>query len=102
MDTCQMIEKQNSALDLGMTLIIPSAAILIASPEPVLMALLNYGQFDYWAIGNTVPVLAALATSLPAFVISKILLLFFYARRIHHTSVVFCNVSRQMLCVLIC
>ncbi|KJV63787.1 integral membrane protein MviN [Anaplasma phagocytophilum str. ApMUC09] len=79
-DTCQMIEKQNSALDLGMTLIIPSAAILIASPEPVLMALLNYGQFDYWAIGNTVPVLAALAVSLPAFVISKILLLFFYAR----------------------
>ena len=78
--TEQMIEKQNCALDLGMTLIIPAAAALIAIPEPILMALLNYGRFDYWAIGNTAPVLSILAISLPAFILSKILLLFFYAR----------------------
>ncbi|MDB1135464.1 murein biosynthesis integral membrane protein MurJ [Candidatus Anaplasma sp. TIGMIC] len=79
-DTKKMIEKQNCALDLGMTLIIPAAATLIAIPEPVLMTLLNYGQFDYWAIGNTASVMVVLAVALPAFVISKILCIFFYAR----------------------
>lgn len=79
-DTQKMIEKQNQALDLGLTLIIPSAAALIAVAEPVLLALLHYGQFDYWAVGNTAPILSVLATTLPAYVICKILLMFFYAR----------------------
>ena len=78
--TQRMIEMQNNALDLGMTLIVPAAAALVAIPDAILLSLLNYGQFDYWAIGNTIPVLAALATSLPSFVVTKILLLFFYAR----------------------
>ncbi|QJC27970.1 putative lipid II flippase MurJ [Anaplasma platys] len=79
-DTRKMIEKQNQALDLGLTLIVPSAAVLIAMAEPVLLALLHYGQFDYWAVGNTAPILSVLATTLPAYVVCKILLMFFYAR----------------------
>lgn len=79
-DTKQMIEKQNQALDLGLTLIVPSASVLIAMSEPVLLALLHYGQFDYWAVGNTAPILSVLATTLPAYVVCKILLVFFYAR----------------------
>ncbi len=78
--TQRMIEMQNNALDLGMTLMVPAAAALIAIPDALLLALLNYGRFDYLAIGNTVPVVAVLATSLPSFVAIKILLLFFYAR----------------------
>ncbi|MFV9838796.1 MAG: murein biosynthesis integral membrane protein MurJ [Aaplasma endosymbiont of Hyalomma asiaticum] len=91
--TEQMIEKQNCALDLGMTLIVPAASALIAIPEPILMALLNYGRFDYWAIGNTSPVLTVLAMSLPAFVLSKILLLFFYARGEHKIPLLFSAVA---------
>ncbi|MGN7661198.1 MAG: murein biosynthesis integral membrane protein MurJ [Anaplasma sp.] len=92
-NTQRVVEMQNSALDLGMTLIVPAAAALIAIPDALLLSLLNYGQFDYWAIGNTVPVLATLAASLPSFVITKILLLFFYTRGEFKIPAVFSLIS---------
>ncbi|MDB1135688.1 murein biosynthesis integral membrane protein MurJ [Candidatus Anaplasma sp. TIGMIC] len=76
--TREMINMQNRALDLGVTLVMPAVVILTTVPNFVLLALLNYGQFDYLAITNTSPVLTVLSIALPSFVMSRILLLFFY------------------------
>lgn len=79
-DTENIIKIQNKALNIGLMLIMPITAAFIIIPDVILHTLFSYGQFDYYAVQQTVPTLIAFSLSLPAFIINKVLLPTFFAK----------------------
>ncbi|MDD9331777.1 MAG: murein biosynthesis integral membrane protein MurJ [Wolbachia sp.] len=79
-DTENIIKIQNKALNIGLMLIMPTTAAFIIIPDIILLTLFSYGQFDYYAVQQTVPTLIAFSLSLPALIINKVLLPTFFAK----------------------
>ena len=79
-DPKSIIEIQNKALSMGLMLIMPTTAAFIIIPDIILLTLFSYGEFDQYAVQQTVPTLVAFSVSLPAFIINKALLPTFFAR----------------------
>lgn len=70
-------------------LIMPITAAFIIIPDVILHTLFSYGQFDYYAVQQTVPTLIAFSLSLPAFIVNKVLLPTFFAKGILKIPTVF-------------
>jgi putative peptidoglycan lipid II flippase len=79
-DTKNIVKIQNKALNIGLMLIMPTTAAFIIIPDTILLMLFSYGQFDHYAVQQTVPTLIAFSLSLPAFIINKVLLPTFFAK----------------------
>ncbi|HEX3864623.1 MAG TPA: murein biosynthesis integral membrane protein MurJ [Stellaceae bacterium] len=80
-DTAGAVETQNRGLELALLLTLPAAAALIVLAQPILAVLFERGAFGPTATAETAAALAAYASGLPAFVLSKVLAPGFYARR---------------------
>jgi putative peptidoglycan lipid II flippase len=72
---------QNRGLELALLLTLPAAVGLGVLAHPILATLFQRGAFDAAATAATAPALTAYATGLPAFVLIKILVPGFFARR---------------------
>ncbi len=79
-NTENIVKIQNKALNIGLMLIMPTTAAFIIIPDIILLTLFSYGQFDHYAVQQTVPTLIAFSLSLPAFIINKVLLPTFFAK----------------------
>lgn len=70
----------NRGLELSMFLTFPAAAALVVLGQSILHTVFEHGAFSPSDTLNVVPALAAFATSLPAFTVSKVMQPLFYAR----------------------
>ncbi len=77
-------DSQNRSLELGMLLILPAAAALLAVPDSLVAVLFQRGAFGAFQTVATAHALMAYAVGLPAFVLIKVLVPGFYAR--HDTA----------------
>ncbi|WFW29771.1 MAG: murein biosynthesis integral membrane protein MurJ [Wolbachia endosymbiont of Menacanthus eurysternus] len=78
-NTENIVKIQSKALNVGLTLVMPITAAFIIIPDKILLTLFSYGKFDHHAVEQITPILIALSTSLPAFIINKVLLPTFFA-----------------------
>lgn len=83
----------NRGLELSMLLTLPATAALILLSRPILHTVFEHGAFGPTDTSNVAPALAAFATSLPAFTVSKVLQPLFYARHDMKTPMYFAIVS---------
>jgi putative peptidoglycan lipid II flippase len=72
---------QNRGVELALLLTLPAAAALMVLAEPILAVLFQRGAFGAAATAATAAALAAYAAGLPAFVLVKVLVPAFFARR---------------------
>ena len=71
---------QNRAVELGLFLTLPCAALFLAVPEPIMHGLFARGAFNIAAADAAAAVLAAYALGLPAFILVRTFTPLFYAR----------------------
>ena len=69
------------ALNLGFIIAIPAAIALAVMSKQVIVTLFQYGKFDSYSVDMTTFSLIALMLALPAYIINKILLPAYYARK---------------------
>lgn len=72
---------QETAIELGLQLSIPSSVGLMVLAYPIISLIYGHGKFDETAILATAPTLAALASALPAYVSGKVLTATFFAQK---------------------
>jgi len=70
---------QNRALEISLLLTIPCAIGLAILAEPIIRILFERGEFDYQASQGSAGALLALASGIPAFILTKIIISFFYS-----------------------
>ncbi len=87
-DVSKIIEVQNRAIKIGLTLCIPSAAALYMFSETAITCFFAYGTFSSEAVEKTSKALKAFATALPAFVLYKILINNYFSRGDAKTTVI--------------
>ncbi len=75
------LANQNRAIEFALLLTLPATAGLVALHEPIIRVLFERGAFDAVSTAATANALAAFATGLPAFVLIKVLIPGFSARR---------------------
>ena len=75
------LANQNRAIEFALLLTLPATAGLMALHEPIIRVLFERGAFDAAATAATANALAAFAVGLPAFVLVKVLIPGFSARR---------------------
>ncbi len=71
---------QNRAVELGLFLTLPCAALFLAVPEPIMHGLFARGAFNIEAANAAAAVLSAYALGLPAFILVRTFTPLFYAR----------------------
>ncbi|HTT81193.1 MAG TPA: murein biosynthesis integral membrane protein MurJ [Stellaceae bacterium] len=86
-DAAGAVATQNRGVELALLLTLPAAAALIVLAEPILAALFQRGAFGPLQTRATAAALAAYAAGLPAFVLVKVLVPGFFARRNTKTPV---------------
>ncbi len=86
-DTEGAAATQNRGVELALLLTLPAAAALVVLAQPILAVLFERGAFGPTETAATAAALAAYATGLPAFVLSKVLAPGFYAHRNTRTPV---------------
>ncbi|MFZ5609422.1 MAG: murein biosynthesis integral membrane protein MurJ [Pseudomonadota bacterium] len=75
------LHSQNRAVELALLLTLPAAAGLLLIPEGIVRVLFERGAFDALATAKSAAALAAYALGLPAYVLIKVLVPGFYARK---------------------
>lgn len=70
----------NRAIELGLFLTLPCAALFIVVPHPIMQGLFQRGAFDFAAADAAANVLGAYALGLPAFILVRTFTPLFYAR----------------------
>jgi putative peptidoglycan lipid II flippase len=70
----------NRAVELGLFLTLPCAALFLAVPAPIMQGLFARGAFDLAAADAAAAVLSAYALGLPAFILVRTFTPLFYAR----------------------
>ncbi|MEJ0025152.1 MAG: murein biosynthesis integral membrane protein MurJ [Rhizomicrobium sp.] len=75
---------QNNAAALTLLLTLPFAAVFVAIPDTIMMAIFAHGAFDADAAAQAATALAAYGVGLPAFALVRIFASTFYAR--HDTA----------------
>lgn len=70
----------NRAVELGLFLTLPCAALFVAVPQPIMQGLFQRGAFDFAAADAAARVLAVYALGLPAFILVRTFTPLFYAR----------------------
>jgi putative peptidoglycan lipid II flippase len=83
------LDSQNRALEFSLFLTLPAAAALILIGEPILHTVFEHGAFTRADTFAVAPVLAAFATGLPAFTLTKIFQPGFFAREDTKTPMYF-------------
>jgi putative peptidoglycan lipid II flippase len=76
----QVINLQNKAISISLFFAIPAAIALYILAEPIIATLFNRGEFMADEVTNASKALALYAFALPAFILSKILSVSFYAK----------------------
>ena len=71
---------QNRAVELGLFLTLPCAALFLAVPQPIMQGLFAHGKFNFAAADAAAAVLSAYALGLPAFILVRTFTPLFYAR----------------------
>lgn len=74
------LAEQNRAIEFGLYLGLPAALGLALIPVPILAVMYERGAFDAAASESTAMAVAAYALAIPAYMISKVLTVAFYAR----------------------
>jgi putative peptidoglycan lipid II flippase len=77
----QALHTQNRGLELALLLTLPAAVALGLAAHPLLAVLFQRGAFDARAVDEVTPALMAYAAGLPAFVLTKVMVTGFLARR---------------------
>jgi putative peptidoglycan lipid II flippase len=75
------IHTQNRGLELALLLTLPAAVALGAAAHPILAVLFERGRFGPYQVNQVAPALMAYAAGLPAFVLTKVVVTGFLARR---------------------
>jgi putative peptidoglycan lipid II flippase len=83
------LDSQNRALEFSLFLTLPAAAALILIGRPILHTVFEHGAFTRADSFAVAPVLAAFATGLPAFTLTKIFQPGFFAREDTRTPMYF-------------
>jgi putative peptidoglycan lipid II flippase len=83
------LDSQNRALEFALFLTLPAAAALIIIGRPILHTVFEHGAFTRADTLAVAPALAAFATGLPAFTLTKIFQPAFYAREDTRTPMYF-------------
>lgn len=83
------LDSQNRALEFSLFLTLPAAAALILIGKPILHTVFEHGAFTRADTFAVAPVLAAFATGLPAFTLTKIFQPGFFAREDTKTPMYF-------------
>jgi putative peptidoglycan lipid II flippase len=83
------LDSQNRALEFSLFLTLPAAAALILVGKPILHTVFEHGAFTRADTFAVAPVLAAFATGLPAFTLTKIFQPGFFAREDTKTPMYF-------------
>jgi putative peptidoglycan lipid II flippase len=83
------LDSQNRALEFSLFLTLPAAAALIIIGKPILHTVFEHGAFTRVDTFAVAPVLAAFATGLPAFTLTKIFQPGFFAREDTKTPMYF-------------
>ncbi len=81
------IETQNRGVELALLLTLPAAIALAVAAHPILAVLFQHGKFTAADTAATAPALAAYALGLPAFVLIKVMVPAFLARKDTKTPV---------------
>ena len=76
----QALAEQNRAIEFGLYLGLPAAVGLAVIPGPILMVLFERGAFTPEVTAMVALALGAYACAIPAFMVSKVLTVAFYAR----------------------
>lgn len=76
----QALTEQNRAIEFGLYLGLPAAVGLAVIPAPILMVLFERGAFTAETTHMVALALGAYACAIPAFMVSKVLTVAFYAR----------------------
>jgi putative peptidoglycan lipid II flippase len=92
-DNAAALASQNRALELSLFLTLPSALALIAIPGPILHTLFEHGEFTRSDTLAVAPAVAAFATGLPAFALTKVFQPGFFAREDTRTPMNFAIIS---------
>lgn len=92
-DAAGAAASQNRALELSLFLTLPSTFALIAIPAPIMHTLFEYGAFTRSDSLATAVAIAALATGLPAFAMTKVFQPGFFAREDTRTPMIFALIS---------
>jgi putative peptidoglycan lipid II flippase len=87
------LNSQNRALELSLFLTLPAAIALIAIPAPILHTLFEHGEFTRSDTLAVAPAVAAFATALPAFSMTKVFQPGFFAREDTRTPMIFAIIS---------
>jgi putative peptidoglycan lipid II flippase len=96
---------QSNAIELGLLLTVPAAVGLYFAAQPLVSAIYLRGRFDAAAVDNTAQVLSMLVIGLPAYVLVKVLIPGFFARKDTRTPVytaglsLFINVILNLLLI---
>ena len=80
-DDDRALHTQNRGLELALLLTLPAAVALGMTAHPLLAVLFQRGAFDARAVNAVTPALMAYAAGLPAFVLTKVVITGFLARR---------------------
>jgi putative peptidoglycan lipid II flippase len=80
-NAAQALHTQNRGLELALLLTLPAAVALGMTAHPLLAVLFQRGAFDARAVNQVTPALMAYAAGLPAFVLTKVMVTGFLARR---------------------
>jgi putative peptidoglycan lipid II flippase len=83
------LDSQNRALEFSLFLTLPAAAALVLIGKPILHTVFEHGAFTRADTFAVAPVLAAFATGLPAFTLTKIFQPGFFAREDTKTPMYF-------------
>jgi putative peptidoglycan lipid II flippase len=75
------LHTQNRGLELALLLTLPAAVALVMAAHPILAVLFQRGAFGPRAVNEVSPALMAYAAGLPAFVLTKVVVTGFLARR---------------------
>jgi putative peptidoglycan lipid II flippase len=86
-DSAKALRDQNRAMESALFLTLPAAAALMVIPLPLISALFERGAFDAFASMQTAAALTAYAAGLPAYVLIKVLVPAFFARKDTKTPV---------------
>jgi len=86
-DTDKIRHYMSRGMEFGLLLGLPAAVALAVSPEPILRALFQRGNFGAEAAAATALALQAYALGIPAYVISKVFNAAFFARQDTRTPV---------------